>query len=671
MAAIGAIRKHGILLMIIIGIALLAFLLGDFNKLTSILSDKNTMAKIEGSKVDDQYRAEFEQNLALWKMFYDKTTLDENETYQVHDLTWNQILEEKLFDQQLKMLGITFTKEMIEDVTEEMIASLKTQNPNQLLGKLVELLAQNGDVEQAISLITNIEEYRDNEQAREIYNAYKAVQRFAVSDKKRMVYFSLAQNGVHFSDNLAKQIGESNKTALAKFVALNPNTPAFKNVVATVTEKEMKDYFNNNKKRFEVKMDSRDIDIAVFMVMPSPTDLRTIEDSVNAKFNRFTTAPSIAQFNINEMEGVIDSFYYKKSDITIDTIANLLFDKPVGTIVEPYNYQEAIWYFGKSYGISVRPDSVQVAFLVVDFKSDQNPNSTRTKEQAEAIKDSLQTVLKSGSANIFQLTPSYLGGRQASDTTMWVPERGTIATLYNSFLETPMGGLYAQDVPSAYIIYQVINKTTPIEKRQFVLYSQEIKASDATIKNIKNSANDLRASATTPDQLVEEANKKGIQLVQGNDITCMMASVNQLQNVREAISWAFTPKTKVNAISDVYEFENKMFYVAGVRSINTKGTPKFADVKDQIEKKLVDEKKIQMVYSSVNEQLAKGISLEQIAQTYQVAVADSASLSFAGESFQNRQIENSAIGKIFNLNPGNSCCCSRYIFRLCSAIILY
>ena len=45
MAAIGAIRKHGILLMVIIGFALLAFLIGDFNKLSSVLSDKNTNGK--------------------------------------------------------------------------------------------------------------------------------------------------------------------------------------------------------------------------------------------------------------------------------------------------------------------------------------------------------------------------------------------------------------------------------------------------------------------------------------------------------------------------------------------------------------------------------------------------------------------------------------------------
>lgn len=654
MAAIGAIRKHGILLMVIIGFALLAFLIGDFNKLSSVLSDKNTMLKIDGKKVDQEYRDQYDQNLALWKIFYNKSTLEESETYQVHDMTYNQIVEMKMLDKQLEKLGVVFTNEMMEEITAEMISSLKTQNPNQLLSKLVEFLAQNGNVEQAIAIITNIEDYKDQEQAREVYSAYKAIQRFAISDKKRMVYYSLVQGSVHFSDQLNKQIADANKTALAKFITINPSAPVFKDIKAAVSEKELKDYFNKNKKRFEIKNDSRDLDIALFNVVPSASDLKTIEDTVRAKFNRLTLTTSLEDYNILEMEGIVDSTYYKKSDITIDTISKMLFDKPVGSYFEPFNYQGVVWYYGKSFGSRVRPDSVQVAFLVIDFKSTDNPNGTRTKEQAKLITDSLEKVLNSGASNIFQLTPSYLGGRQATDTTLWVEDRTTLPTLYESFLSTTNGGFYVQDAPTAYVIYQILGKTAPIEKRQFVLYSQEIKPSDATIKNFKNSANDLRAACTSADELVAEANKRGIQIIQGKDVTSMMASINQINNIREAISWSFMPETKVNAISDVFNFDNKMFFVASVRAIKEKGTPDFKTVKETIEKQLVQEKKLEMIAKSIQDQLTKGITLEQLAQNYQTTVSDSASLAFAGETYQNRGIENSAIGKVFNLTPGKA-----------------
>lgn len=651
MAAIGSIRKHGVLLIIIVGVALLAFLLGDFDKFTYIFSNKNVMVKVDGKQLNEKYDQEFNQNLLLLKVFNNKQTLSETETYQMHEFTWEQILEEEVLNDQLKGLGIVFSDEVIVEITEEMVASLTTQNPNQYLAKLVEYLAPNGDYQQAISLISNIEDYKNDERAREIYSIYKGIQRITINEEKKKIFYSLTQNGVQFSDQLAKQLGENNKTATAQFIALNPNTPVFNDVKPSVSEKEMKEYYSKNKSRYKRTNDTRDIDLAVFQVAPSAEDLKAIEDSVRAKYHRFIEAPSIVQFNIDEMEGTMDSTYYKRSDINIDTLAALIFDRPVGTPIEPYNYEDMIWYFGKPYGVAKRSDSVQVAFLVIDYQTDSNPTSTRTKESATAVKDSLENVLKSKQATIFELTPSYLGGRAATDTTMWVPERGTIPDLYNHLLETPIGDFYTQENPNAFVIFGLVAKTEPIEKRQFVLYHEEIKPSDRTITNIRKSATDLRHAATNADQFVEEANKRGIQLVQGVDVPSMGSQILQIQNVREAIGWAFAPETKVDEISEIFNYENQMFYVAALRSIQEKGVPKFKEVKEEIEKELLAEKKLEMIQTQVREELSKGTSMAQIAEKYKTPLVDSAALTFAGESYQNRQIENSAIGKIFNLSP--------------------
>ena len=140
MAAIGAIRKHGVLLMLIIGIALLAFVVGDFTQLAGMFSDKNTMVRINNEKLDDQYRLLHDQNTALWRIMYDKTSLEESETYQIHGMTWEQLFEEKILDEQLEKLGLVYSDEMIENATTELVASLRTQQPNQLLYKLLHLL---------------------------------------------------------------------------------------------------------------------------------------------------------------------------------------------------------------------------------------------------------------------------------------------------------------------------------------------------------------------------------------------------------------------------------------------------------------------------------------------------------------------------------------------------
>lgn len=654
MAAIGAIRKHGVLLMVIIGFALLAFIVGDFTQLTNLFSDKYTMASINGEKLNDQYSKEYEENTALWKMLYNKQSLEESETYQIHELTWQNLVETKLLDKQLDKLGLQYSDEMIEAATEEMMASLRTNQPNQLLAQMVNVMAQQFGVENALNVITNIEDYKGVEGAEDLYNAYKAVQRFNITDAKRMHYYAMAQGSLYFSDKMADRVSKLNKSTMASLAILNPYAPVFNDMVPTVTEKEMKDWYNAHKSAFNVMENLRDIDIAIFPITPSTQDLKTIEDSVNAEYQRFVAAPSLVDFNLNEEKGLVDSTYYTAEDITIDALDSLIFKRPVGSMIEPFTYQDIVWYYGKVYGSEMRPDSVQVAFLVVDYKTAaQNPNGTRTKKQARAEADSLNQMIKAG-ANIFELLPNYLAGRQAGDTTLWVPERGSIPSLYNEFVHTANGGTYVYDANSAFVVYQVLNRTTPVEKRQFVVYTTEIVPSDATVKDIKNNANTLAAAASNADELIDEANAKGIQILRGTNVRAMDATISQLPNCREIVSWAFTKDVEKDNVSDVMNLNNKIYAVAAIRDIREKGMQKFDAVKTNIESQLMAEKKTAMIADKINEELSKGTSLQDIATKYTSQVMDSVALTFLAESYMNRNIEDVAIAKIFNIGENST-----------------
>ncbi|MCQ2271430.1 MAG: SurA N-terminal domain-containing protein [Bacteroidales bacterium] len=656
MAAIGAIRKHGVALMIIIGFALLAFIVGDFSQLTALFSDKYTMASVDGEKINDQYSREYEENTALWKILYNKQSLEESETYQVHELTWNNLVETKLLDKQLKKLGLQYSDEMIEAATEEMVASLRTNQPNQLLAQMVNVMISQWGMEpqNVIAIIENMEDYKDTEGAEELYKAYKAIQRFNIADAKRMRYFGLAQGSLYFSDKMAEQVAANNKVTMASVAVLNPYAPVFNDVVPSVSDKEMKDWYNNHKSAFRVTENLRDIDIALFPVTPSTEDLKAIEDSVNAEYQRFVATPSLTEFNLAEEKGLVDSAYYTADDISIDVLDSLIFKRPVGSLIEPFTYQDIVWYYGKVYGSEMRPDSVLVAYLVVDFKNaTMNPTGTRTKKQARHEADSLKQLVLAG-ADIFELMPNYLAGRQATDTTMWVPERGTIPTLYNEFVHTGNGGIYVHESGAAFVVYQILARTTPVEKRQFVVYTTPIEPSETTVKTIKSSANALAAASSNADELIDEANAQGVQVLRGTNVRAMDATINQLPNCREIVSWAFTKDIKVDNVSDVINLENRIYAVAAVRNIREKGMQKFESVKSDIENQLMAEKKVAMIAENVNKALASGENIQSLAAKYQSNVMDSVMLSFLAESYMNRNIEDAAIAGIFNMDANST-----------------
>ena len=649
MAAIGAIRKHGVLLLVIIGLALLAFILGDLPNVTRTFSNKYVMAKIDGKKMDQQYSKEYEENTALMKLLQKKTSFEDNEMYQIHEMTWQQMLQDKALDKELAKLGMTYTNQMIEDYKENMVASLSTQQPNQFIAQFANALAELYGPENAMSIISNIDTLANNEQTKDIYNAYQALVRFAISAEKSQQYFALAQGSIYFSDPMAKKLAKDNNTAMVSLMTVNPEMTAFQNLKAEVSESEVKDFYKTHKKElFDVKTRNRDINVAIFPINPTAADLKAIEDSVRKDFTAFTQAASIAEYNVAKGNAnVVDSTYYKESDITMPELDSLIFKTSVGSYIEPFTYENVKWYFGKVFGVANRPDSVMVATIELPFKTAQYKEAPYSKKEARLLADSLRQVIASGTS-IFSLQPNYLYGREQGDTTFWLPERGTMPELYNNLLTTPNGGIYVYKAPNGYIVFQVLDRTQLIEKRQFVLYDYDITASDATINALRSQANQFAASISNNEELLANAAKQGIQVVNGQNVTSMSANIGQLPNCREIVSWSFGDDVEKDAISDVFNINRMFFAVASVAQVRETGIQKYKDVKDEIKTMLERQNKVALVAEQLNKDLASG-GMQALAQKYSIAMNDSVMLSFAGDYYMNRGVDSKAIGQIFGL----------------------
>ncbi len=627
----------------------MAFILGDLSNVTRTFSNKYVMAKIDGKKMDQQYSKEYEENTALMKLLQKKNSFEDNEMYQIHEMTWQQMLQEKALDKELAKLGLTFTNQMIEDYKENMVASLSTQQPNQFIAQFANALAELYGPENAMSIISNIETLANNDQTKDLYNAYQALVRFAISAEKQQSYIALAQGSISFSDPMAKKLAKDNSMAMVSLMTVNPEMTAFQNLTPEVSESEIKDFYKTHKKElFDVKARNRDINVAVFPINPTPADLKAIEDSVRKDFTAFTQAASIAEYNVSKGNAnVVDSTFYKESDITMPELDSLIFKSAVGSYIEPFTYENVKWYFGKVFGIANRPDSVMVATIELPFKTAQYKEAPYSKKEARLLADSLRQVITSGTS-IFSLQPNYLYGREQGDTTFWMAERGTMPEIYNNLLSTPNGGIYVYKAPNGYIVFQVLDRTQLIEKRQFVLYDYDITASDATINALRSQANQFAASATNNEELLANAAKQGIQVVNGQNVTSMAANIGQLPNCREIVSWSFGDDVEKDAISDVFNINRMFFAVASVAKVRETGIQKYKDVKDDIKSMLERQNKVALVAEQLNKDLASG-GMQAIAQKYSIAMSDSVMLSFAGDYYMNRGVDSKAIGQIFGL----------------------
>ncbi len=161
----------------------------------------------------------------------------------------------------------------------------------------------------------------------------------------------------------------------------------------------------------------------------------------------------------------------------------------------------------------------------------------------------------------------------------------------------------------------------------------------------------MLSESTTAAELVENANKAAVQVIAGKDITNMMSSIGQLTNCREIVHWAFQPNTEVDNLSDVVDLAGTAYAIAAVSKVSNKEDFDFETVKDEVEAQLIARKKVEMVKDTVAAELANNSNMRAVAQKFGAALTDSASLTFNGDQYQNRGIENVAIPAVFAATP--------------------
>ncbi len=124
MAVIGKIRKHSVLLIVVIGVALAAFVLGDLFQGGGGGRPVVNVATIGGDDITIiEFNRKFEQNADATRQQMQNERLSQDDLFRIREQTWNQILQEVIMGKELDKLGLTVT-------TEELFDQVQGPNPH-------------------------------------------------------------------------------------------------------------------------------------------------------------------------------------------------------------------------------------------------------------------------------------------------------------------------------------------------------------------------------------------------------------------------------------------------------------------------------------------------------------------------------------------------------------
>lgn len=644
MALIGDIRKRSGLLIIIIGVALAAFVLGDFlsNRTPRGARNANLIGEINGDKIlATDFNARVDQNIETQRVNTGKESLSPEEQFQIRQQTWEQVISETLLQEQVEELGLVVSIEELDDL-------IRGKNPHPYIQQsFTNPETGQFDAANVLNFLQNLDKVDPQMKQR-----YLQIEKAIKEDRINTKYRNLISKAYYVPKAFAERDYKNRNTiATVRYFAL-PYTSVADSLIQ-LTDADYEKFYNENKFRYQQEA-SRDIEYVSFEVVPSATDREKINKEVNEIYAEFTTTDNVREFVNATSDERYDSTWYKKGSLPYQ-LDSLMFNSPVGTTLGPY-IENNIFQMARLVDVKVSPDSLRASHILISFTgTNVNPDTKLTKEQAKVKADSIYSVVKKNSALFDAIAASPVNDDKTAAKTSgdlnWFNDGAMVGPFNQAVLNGKVGDIVQVETQFGFHIIKITGKTAPAKKVRVAFVKHSIEASSRTMQDIYTQASQFSSQVTDQssfDKLVEE---KGLAKRLAERVSVDMNSLPGLQNARELVRWSFNEKTEVGTVSNVFDLEGR-YIVAILKDIREKGNPTLAQVKEFIEPLVKREKKAEKLIGTVSSQIKSKADLENNYPALAMST-DTVDLAFGAGNLPGFGKEDEVIGTVFTLKEGD------------------
>ncbi len=629
MAALQTIRdRGGLLVSIVIGLALVAFIVGDALSSGSSMfnSERNQVGEIAGEGVSiTDYQNKVIQQEEMLKAMNGITALNEDQQTMLRNNIWQQMIMEKLMSKEYEELGLTVSSEELYDV---LLGDNMTPAMHQLFA---DPKTGTVDKERARMIVKQILETPLNPNSPEYgamltqKNYWLNMERETFDSRLLNKYGILLAKGMYVTDEQAKANAEGNatKTDISYIVK---NYSSIDDSSINISNNEIKEYYNNNQARFR-QNESRRIVYVNFDIEPSGEDFSETAQSVRELTGEFAASNEPMEFVNLSSEVKADMNYYKKEEITNDSLANFLFNNH-SEVFGPY-FENNAYKISRVGDVKMLPDSVRARHILI---SPQNNNY----KQAKATADSLANLLRKG-ADFEELALNNSADQNSAingGDLGWFNQKMMVQPFSDSVFFAKKNDIKVVLTQFGAHVVQVTDMAKPVQKIQIATIEKVVHASGKTTNKIYNDARNFATGIDNPanfDKKVDETGlTKRIATVGKNDKT-----IAGMDNAREMIRQIYLTKepgvvqTKDESI--IFTNGNK-YTVAVLTEINEEGIAPINNVASTIKRILIQKKKAEILKKELASMMSGSESLLSVAQKAGVDVKEAAEISF--NSFQ-------------------------------------
>lgn len=631
MAALQKIRSKGPLLVIIIGLALFAFIAEEAMRSIQSATNESKMriGEIYGESISaHEFQEMVDEQANAMKFIYGSALNDEQMT-QVRDQVWNQYVTNQLINREAEKLGLTVTDAEIQSILAKGNHPLLMRTPfrNQQTGKF--------DLESLKKFLTEYEGYqKSNElpveymtQLNELHKYWmyieKTLRQEALNQKYQMLLSnSLLNNKVIAKANFDARTNESDIVMAAlPYSSINDND-------VKVEDKELSAKYEELKERFKQMDESRNIKFIDVEVKASAADKAELDKEMAEAAKALAEGENIAKV-VRESGSVIN---YNKMPVSKNAfprdIAQQLDSMSAGQMKAPYlNAGDNTMNIIKVISKTTAPDSIEFRTIQV---------AGADLEAAKKTADSIVTALNNGAvfdsiAKKYNQTgaKNWITSRDYEGATLDEENLKYITTITNA----PINKVEKIELAQGCIIAQVTDRRAMIDKYDVAVIKRPIEFSNETYAKAYNDFSHFLASNPTQAEIEAKALKSGYNLQERKDLYSNEHYVGNVRNTRDALRWIFNEDREAGDVSPLYECgENNHMMVVVLTGINKKGYRSLESVKDYLTQEVLKDKKAEML----KEKMANAKAIADVTKL-QGAVSDTVKhVTFSAPAFIGR-----------------------------------
>ena len=638
MAVLGKIRQRSIFLILVIGMALFAFVIsGVFGSNSANAGPTDPIAIINDDEVDINF---FRQMVEQTERTYNYSTL------QSVNLVWNQALRNTIFDQQFEALGIDAGKDQLEQIIssdESVLSNPSFQNEAGFFdfGVFTDYIAQM-KIESPAS-----------------YENWKIQEQSIIGVAKQRIYLDLIKSSS----------GITEAEAIADYHAQNDNIniqyvqipfDVMPDSLVSVTDAEVKSYIKEHQADFKREA-SRNIQYVSFSETPTEDDLSTIRLRLDAlKTERiayndvskltdtiegFKSTKNIAEFVDQYSEVPFDSVYRARGQFN-NEYADILFQLDKGDVFGPYRDGEN---FKISKLIDVNKNaSLRASHILLAYEgaTRAGANVSRTKAEAKAEANKVYRLARRASSDFEALASEYSDGptKNRGGDLGFFREGEMAQEFFNFTNKNRVGKVGLVETEFGFHIIKVTDKD------DLALIADVVAAavpSDKTSNEVFRSATQFEMDSNESGDFITVAENNKYDVRPVKQITSLEENLPGLFQQRNIVRWTFEDDTKVGDIKR-FSIASGGYVVVQLTAKVKEGLASIDEVGNQVRKTLTNKKKAALI----KKQYQDKATLEALAADESLTIETASAINQRNPSIVGAGNEPYVVGVAFAMEEG-------------------